>query len=443
LERIEELEEKEVEVDLTDYIKKTDYATTDKSGVVKVKSTYGTGVIESNGQLFVVAAEEGAIDAKSSRYKPITPAYLDYAVKSVGDGYYATEAQLAEVDGVKEVYVGGETPPEGVGLIWIDSSKTAPDYATKEYVDNVVAASGSNVDLSDYYTKEEVDNTLKNYVEDVDLVDAVVAYAEEANYATSANNAVLAEMADYANNAFTADSASYAYKADVDGKGNDITTTYATKAELAAIGGGSGGGSKTYTFDFNIMNLVTTITDRDRAKMEELKATGAKTDYNLYVTDGTWTTKITKICFSNAYISLYLSEPYASIEYIKFYFKSDGTYKDFDYGWVSGDTTIKDWKWQDYHENNGFYASSYSHIKIVGYWDNNSNNITTYTLSTSNNNTFDQEHWSKYWVSKQYGSNAENLYFENSGGYLYFYDSHQSDLINNGSFTPLGMYYWG
>jgi hypothetical protein len=63
-------------------VKNTDYATDNNGGVVKVKSTYGTGVIGSNGQLFIVAAEEGAIDARTSRYKPITPAYLDYAIKA-------------------------------------------------------------------------------------------------------------------------------------------------------------------------------------------------------------------------------------------------------------------------------------------------------------------------------------------------------------------------
>lgn len=141
LERIEELEEKEV--DLTDYIKKTDYATTDKTGVVKVKSTYGTGVIESNGQLFIVAAEEGAIDAKSSRYKPITPAYLDYAVKSVGDGYYATKTDVYTKDETDKALNTLETNA------WLEIERKA--YKT------------------DVYTKKETDkalNTLEMNISD-------------------------------------------------------------------------------------------------------------------------------------------------------------------------------------------------------------------------------------------------------------------------------------
>lgn len=250
----QELETQKVE--LSDYVKNTDYATTDKSGVVKVRSTYGTGVIESNGQLFIVAAEEGAIDAKSNRYKPITPAYLDYAVKSVGDGYYATEAQLAEVDGVKEVYVGGETPPEGVGLIWIDSSKTAPDYATKEYVDNVVAA----------------------------------------------------------------------------------------------IGGGSGGG--------------------------------------------------------------------------------------------------KDWHWVTHSDIQNIQVPECSHIRVMGYWDGDTNKVSNYDISTTNGNWFVSEYGSNYFVNEQYkvedfSGNRTLFYFKNNGGYLEFKNYNDEFYADAYGFTMLGYYYWG
>ena len=460
LERIEELEEKEVEVDLTDYVKNTDYATKNTAGVIKIRSYYGTGVNAETGEIFVVGAEEADIDEGVNKHKPITPRNLEYAVKSVGDGYYATEAQLAEVDGVKEVYVGGETPPEGVGLIWIDSSKTAPDYATKEYVDNVVAASGgSDVDLSDYYTKDETDKALNdldmtisnwawaelenkadkteldNYVKDTDLVDATVAYAEEANNATNAIYSAMAEFADYALGA------DYAVSAEKDSSDNVITETYATKAELAAIGGGAGGGSKTYTFDFNVSNIGNTITDKDKTVLQEIKATGSKMDYDLYVSDGINIVKITKINFGTSNITLYPNEVIASIELIQFAFNNDGTYKHcaINYGDSSDNKT---WKWQD-NSDAWFYVGSYSHVKIVGYWDGNSNELAVYDISTSNNNTFEQEYYTKYWVSKQYGANAENVYFYNDGGRVNLQDVNGNDFASSGSFTPVGFYYWG
>ena len=428
LDRIEAIEEKEVDVDLsnyytkpevdeivenvdvdlTDYVKNTDYADVGKAGVI----TFATGLglaKTSNQSLHITRANDTEIKARENRYKPIVPSNLEYAVKSVGDGYYATQAELAEVDGVKQVYVGGETPPEGVGLIWIDSSKTAPDYATKEYVDNAVAASGgSDVDLSDYYTKDET-------------------------YSKTETDSALNTLDMNLSNWAWAEIEKKADKTELD--------NYATKEELAAIGGGGSGGGKVYTFDFNILNAANTITDADKAVLEEIKATGSKMDYALYVTDGTWITKITKIGFGNG-ISLYLNEPYASIEHLSFYFNSDGTYKSCAMNYATDDSNVG-WKWQAAYDS---YISpyTYTHIKVVGYWDNNSNNITTYELSTSHNNTFEQESNTKYWVSKQYGNTAENIYFENNGGSLSIYDCWGNELaLDSSIFTFLGYYYWG
>lgn len=68
-------------VDLTDYVKNTDYATTTKAGLVKVQSTYGTSM--SGNQLMISNATENEIDSKASKYKAITPSNLLYAVNSV------------------------------------------------------------------------------------------------------------------------------------------------------------------------------------------------------------------------------------------------------------------------------------------------------------------------------------------------------------------------
>ena len=68
-------------VDLTDYVKKTDYATASNYGVARANSTYGINA--TNGTLEIVRATKTEIDGKTSTYKPITPANLDYAVNSV------------------------------------------------------------------------------------------------------------------------------------------------------------------------------------------------------------------------------------------------------------------------------------------------------------------------------------------------------------------------
>lgn len=81
-------------VDLTEYVKNTDYASSSQFGVVKVVDWAGTAV-NGSGQIYLVKATNSEIDARVGDYKPIVPANLEHAVKSVGDGYYATEEQVS------------------------------------------------------------------------------------------------------------------------------------------------------------------------------------------------------------------------------------------------------------------------------------------------------------------------------------------------------------
>ena len=68
----------DINVDLTGYVKDTDYATTDKAGVVKA----GMGLSMLNGAIQVEYAKENQIEGKSSYRNPITPVNLDLAVKT-------------------------------------------------------------------------------------------------------------------------------------------------------------------------------------------------------------------------------------------------------------------------------------------------------------------------------------------------------------------------
>ena len=73
-------------MDLSEYVKNTDYATASKCGVVKVDSRQGISISQSSGVISVVSANESEIDEKSSIKKPITPSNLDYAVmKALSD----------------------------------------------------------------------------------------------------------------------------------------------------------------------------------------------------------------------------------------------------------------------------------------------------------------------------------------------------------------------
>ncbi len=67
--------------DLTDYVKKTDYATKDKAGVIKVTNNDFGLTVESDGALKTSYASKANLRDKTSPHKPVTPYVLDYAVK--------------------------------------------------------------------------------------------------------------------------------------------------------------------------------------------------------------------------------------------------------------------------------------------------------------------------------------------------------------------------
>ena len=68
-----------VEVNLSDYVKKTDYATPSNSGgIVSIDVTMGIG--SNNGKLYINPALTSDIDKKSSHRLPIVPNTIDYAV---------------------------------------------------------------------------------------------------------------------------------------------------------------------------------------------------------------------------------------------------------------------------------------------------------------------------------------------------------------------------
>lgn len=67
-----------VEVDLTNYVKNTDYASPTNAGVIRVN---GNGLNVINGTLYVISVDENMINQKTDARRPITSKYLDYAVK--------------------------------------------------------------------------------------------------------------------------------------------------------------------------------------------------------------------------------------------------------------------------------------------------------------------------------------------------------------------------
>lgn len=86
------------DVDLSEYVKKTDYATYDTGGVVKVRSSGGIRLTDE-GSLATVCATSSHILAKTSAVNPIVPANLNYAVEvctnqTMSDDYVEAQGQL-------------------------------------------------------------------------------------------------------------------------------------------------------------------------------------------------------------------------------------------------------------------------------------------------------------------------------------------------------------
>lgn len=110
-------------VELSDYVKNTDYATATRVGLVKADSNCGVRM-EANGALCTYQASSNDIDGKRHIYRPITPANLDYAVKMGLSGSTSVwtdkeKADARELLGAvgKTDYATGEIP----GLVCVPS----------------------------------------------------------------------------------------------------------------------------------------------------------------------------------------------------------------------------------------------------------------------------------------------------------------------------------
>lgn len=104
-------------VDLTEYVKNTDMATSTKAGLIKL-GPKNTGLqYDPSGYLKIVTATKSDIDNKQDIYKPITPGFLDYAVKSVVGG----QETLTQTEYDELVAKGTYTREDGTVLIYSDN----------------------------------------------------------------------------------------------------------------------------------------------------------------------------------------------------------------------------------------------------------------------------------------------------------------------------------
>ncbi len=239
----------EIETELANYVKNTDYATTTKSGVIKVSRNLGTDITDT-GLLYLVAAKSSEIQARTSSAKPIVPSTINSAVKSalsdvnrINDmtddekakarGVTGAAAQ-AELDLLKQKSIpskdvagypitltdqlAGEKPIKlniygGKNLIpypytGIEKNGTI-DRLGIHYADNgdgTITATGTaslacSVDLCNFYPANgDIDMTKKYTVSTGDISSqmflAVVLYDEDNNYVSEMNTGASSRVLD-------------------------------------------------------------------------------------------------------------------------------------------------------------------------------------------------------------------------------------------------------
>lgn len=109
-------------LDLSSYVKTTQYATSNQAGLVKTNPSYGTSM--SSQYIQIWPASQSDINSKSNAYRPITPKTLDYAVKAgLGNSTLTwTEAEKTKARGV----IGAAGKNEWDAIITVEASDETP-----------------------------------------------------------------------------------------------------------------------------------------------------------------------------------------------------------------------------------------------------------------------------------------------------------------------------
>lgn len=136
---------------LDEYVKKTDIATSTDAGVVKVGSDSAGIKLNANGMLVIASAGVSEIKAKASDNRPITPYYLDHAIKEglVNHSLEWTEDEKATARNLLGV--------EGSGLPPVTASDNG----------KILQVVNGAWQMVDGYSKTDIDNMLGSYINEV------------------------------------------------------------------------------------------------------------------------------------------------------------------------------------------------------------------------------------------------------------------------------------
>lgn len=305
----------------------------------------------------------------------------------------------------------GETGPQGEPGVQGEPGK---DYVLTEE-DKVEIA--SNISLDDYAKKDYVDEAIANIdIPEGEIVDEVyvgTTAPTDENVKIWVNPEEELEFA---------------------------TKAYVDEA-VASAGGDSG---SIYMFDVCCNTASTGFTDADKAKCVEIlngfKNDGKLIECDLWIRPSSFSpsfySKITDIRYyaSNSSPIIYFFTSNSNREGMQVIFSAAGAFSRASY-YTGNSDRAKDWYW-----NEGLYnVSNYSHIKIVGYFDENTSDITSFDISTGNH-YFYEESTSYYHYVWSYQGEVNTIVFYNDGNNIEVNNFTSND---GHSFTPLGYWYWG
>ena len=103
------------DINITDYVKNTDYGSQLVAGLCKGNTSMGT-YVDDDGTIVIQPATEEEIDEKTNGYKPIVPTTLDYAVKSVTYNKEEIDTKIGDIEtvldsiiAIQNELIGGDT----------------------------------------------------------------------------------------------------------------------------------------------------------------------------------------------------------------------------------------------------------------------------------------------------------------------------------------------
>lgn len=159
-----------VQVDHSEYVKVTDYATASKAGVVRARNDFGISsvYVDGNGTLSTICATEAELKSKTSPYKPIVPSNSDKAWKISATSN--TEEWTDDDKAAACKLLGALKPvlPTGSGLFLVTITKDGTAYWQKMSTavsNNSVPISNSKGNIKTNTPEDPKDCTNKEYVD--------------------------------------------------------------------------------------------------------------------------------------------------------------------------------------------------------------------------------------------------------------------------------------